>query len=211
MFKRRGLLEVVVEMEWVIPIQKLEVGKVNIGTLMAGLKPLVPLSYRDGHIHFSCLSILLPHLLVKAYDARTGKLDISLKENPQTLQKLQAIQSTLLSAVLQQQVSWFGQEARSFQELQRLFQPMVDGDVLHLYCPLSTQEKKGIQDSIVVFRKGQEGTQGMRPNMIQPGDMVRVALRIQGISFHNHPNVGEWSGKFRLQHRIMALYVVPST
>lgn len=201
-------------MEWTIPIQKLEVGKVNLGTLMVGLKPLVPLSYRDGHVQFSTLSVLLPHLLVKTYDARTGKLDISLKENPQTLQKLQAIQSTLLSAVLQHQVSWFGQEARSYQELQRLFQPMIEGDILHLYCPVSTQERRGIQDSIVVFRKKPDGTiepaQGMRANMIQPGDTVRVAMRIQGISFHNHPNVGEWTGKFRLQHRIMALYIIPA-
>lgn len=201
-------------MEWVIPIQKLEVGKVNIGELLVGLKPLVPLSYRDGHVQFSTLSVLLPHLLVKTYDARTGKLDISLKENPQALQKLTAIQSTLLSAVLQHQVSWFGQEARSYQELQRLFQPMIEGDILHLYCPVSTQEKRGIQDSIVVFRKGAAGiepAQGMRAHMIQPGDTVRVAMRIQGISFHNHPNVGEWSGKFRLQHRIMALYIQPAT
>ena len=187
-------------MEWVIPIQKLEVGKVNIGGLLAGLKPLVPLSYKDGHVQFSCLSLLLPHLPVKSYDARSGKLDISLKENPQALQKLQAIQSSLLTAVLHQQVAWFGQEARSFQELQRLFQPMIEGDILHLYCPVTTQEKKGIQDTIVVFRKEKNGTldsyQGMRAQFLQPGDLVRIALRIQGISFHNHPNVGEWTGKF---------------
>ncbi len=200
-------------MEWVIPIQKLEVGKVTIGNLLAGLKPLVPLSYKDGHVQFPCLSLLLPRLLVKAYDARTGRLDISLKENPQALQKLQAIQSTLLSAVLQYQVSWFGQEARSFQELQRLFQPMVEGDILHLYCPLTTHEKKGLQDSIIIFRKEEGGKiesyQGMRAQFLQPGDFVRIALRIQGISFHNHPNVGEWTGKFRLQHRIIAMYILP--
>jgi hypothetical protein len=200
-------------MEWVIPIQKLEVSKVSIGTLLPGLKPLVPLSYKDGHVQFSCLSILLPHLSVKTFDPRTGKLDISLKENPQAFQKLQAIQSSLLTAVLQHQVSWFNQESRSLQELQRLFQPMIDGDILHLYCPLSTQEKKGIQDTILIYRKEGNGKiesyQGMRAQFLQPGDTVRIALRIQGISFHNHPNVGEWTGKFRLQHRIMSLFILP--
>jgi hypothetical protein len=199
-------------MEWIIPVQKLEVGKVNIGTLVVGLKPLVPLSYRDSNVHFSSLSILLPHLLVKAYDPRTGRLDISLKENPQTLQKLQAIQSTLLTAVLQNQVAWFSQEVRTYQELQRLFQPMVEGDILHLYCPITVQDKRGVQDSIIVFRKQEPGGdienyQGMRAQMLQPGDTVRIAMRIQGISFHNHPSVGEWTGKFRLQHRIMAMFI----
>lgn len=201
-------------MEWVIPVQKLEVGKVNIGTLVAGLKPLVPLSYRDNNVHFSSLSILLPHLLVKAYDSRSGRLDISLKESPQALQKLQAIQSTLLTAVLQNQVSWFSQEVRTYQELQRLFQPMIEGDILHLYCPVTVQDKRGVQDSIVVFRKEGGGTienyQGMRAQFLQPGDTVRIAMRIQGISFHNHPNVGEWTGKFRLQHRIMAMFIIPA-
>jgi hypothetical protein len=190
-------------MEWCIPLQKLEVGKVQMGTLLPGPKPLVPLSYLDGQVHFPSLSILLPHCTVKFYDPRIGRLDIS----SQGLQKLQALQKTLLQAVSLQQQKWFGQEYRDMAELQQLFQPMIEEDILHLYCPV---QPNGISDSIVVYQ-GDEKHMGVRASDMKPGDSIRVALRIQGISFHSHPTYGLWTGKFRFQHRIIALYVVPSS
>ena len=198
-------------MEWVIPLQRLEVTKVQLGPLIIGPKPLASVSYIDGQTQFPSLSILLPHLVVKSYDSNTGKLALILQP-VQALQKLQALQSTLLSYVYTQQAAWFNQEHREMAELSRLFQPMIEGDVLHLYCPVSVQDKKsGGVDSIVVYRSEKGGPiqahQGVRPTFLQPGDLVRVALRIQGLSFHTHPTFGSWSGRFRLQHKIMALFI----
>jgi len=66
-------------------------------------------------------------------------------------------------------------------------------------------------DSIIVYRSTPgspiQAHQGVRPTFLQPGDLVRVALRIQGLSFHTHPTFGTWSGRFRLQHKIMALFI----
>jgi len=139
-------------MEWVIPLQRLEVTKVQLGPLINGPKPLASLSYIDGQTQFPSLSILLPHLIVKSYDSNTGKLALILQP-AQALQKLQALQSTLLSYVYTQQAAWFNQEHREMAELARLFQPMIEGDVLHLYCPVSVQDKKnGGVDSIIVYR-----------------------------------------------------------
>ena len=199
-------------MEWVIPLQKLEVSKVQMGTFMNGPKPLVPLSYADGISLFPSLSILLPHLTVKAYDPQSGKLELLLRESAPAFHKIQALQTTLLNAVLTNQTKWFNQPRREAAELQTLFQPMVEGDVLHLYCPVSLQDKKsGGVDSIVVYRSEKGGpivnSHGIRPTFIQPGDSIRICLRIQGISFHNHPTYAEWTGKFRLQHKIIALYI----
>lgn len=199
-------------MEWVIPLQKLEVGKVQMGTFMNGAKPLMPLSYSDGVNYFPSLSILLPHLKVKAYDSKSGKLELMLRESTSAFHKIDALQNTLLNAVLNNHTKWFNQPRRDVTELQQLFQPMVEGDVLHLYCPVSIQDKKsGGVDSIVVYRSEKGGpiinSQGIRPSFIQPGDSVRICLRLQGISFHNHPTYSEWTGKFRLQHKIIALYI----
>ena len=199
-------------MEWVIPLQKLEVSKVQMGSFINGAKPLVPLSYVDGETYFPSLSLLLPHLIVKSYDPQSGKLALSLRDSTSAFHKLQALQSTLLTAVLTNQTAWFNQSWREITELQALFQPMVEGDILHLYCPVSVQDKKsGGVDSIVVYRNENGGpviaSQGVRPTFIQPGDTVRISLRIQGISFHNHPTYGDWTGKFRLQHKIIAVLI----
>jgi hypothetical protein len=200
-------------MEWVIPLQKLEVNKVQMGSFINGVKPLAPLSYVDGEIHFPSLSLLLPHLTVKSYDPQSGKLALILRESPTAYNKLQALQTTLLSAVLTNQTAWFNQPRRELAELQALFQPMIEGDILHLYCPVSVQDKKnGGVDSIMVYRSEKGGavlsSHGLRPAYLQPGDSLRISLRIQGISFHNHPTFAEWTGKFRLQHKIIALYIV---
>ena len=180
--------------------------------MLTGAKPLVPLSYTDGQVHFPSLSLFLPQLTVKAYDPQTGRLDISIRESAQTHNKLHALQNALLSAVNTNQTVWFADSQRTQAELQQLFQPMIDGDTLHLYCPVTIQEKRmGGTDSIVVFRSEKGGpvtmSHGVRHDHMKPGDTLRIALRIQGISFHNHPAYGQWTGKFRLQHRIIALYV----
>lgn len=182
---------------------------------MNGIKPLAPLAplhYMDGETHFPSLSLLLPSLIVKVYEPNTGKLILSLKDSASSTNKLQALQASLLSYVHTNQGAWFNQGRRDLAELQQLFQPMVEGDMLHLYCPVSVQDKKsGGVDSIVVYRSEKGGpvigSQGVRPTFLQPGDSVRVCLRIQGISFHNHPIHGEWTGRFRLQHKIIALYI----
>lgn len=196
-------------MEWAIPLQKLEVGKVNIGNIINGPKPLVPLSYIDGQIQFPSLTLILPPLHVKNYDEKTGKLDISLRENSQVNHKLQALQNTLFSVVFAHQRIWFANQNKELAELQRLFQPLIDSDILHLYCPI-LDEKKNTNEKIHIFRTEQGNVkhyEGVKENLIKPGDTVRVALRVQGLSFHNNPVSNQWSGKFRLQHRILSVYV----
>ena len=70
-------------MEWCIPLQKLEVSKVQIGSLYVqnvkgtkDKKPLAPLAYIDGQSVFQSLHILLPHLTVESYDPLNGRLEI---------------------------------------------------------------------------------------------------------------------------------------
>lgn len=193
-------------MEWTIPLQKLEVGKVNVGAFLNGIKPLVPLAYVDGQIQFPALNILLPPLLVKAYDPQTGKLDVSLKESPLAYQKLLALQKTLFQLVLNQQTNWFGTQSRNQDDLTTLFQPMIENDTLHLYCPVTVQDKKTGAESILVYSQ-HTISKGVRPGHIQPGNTIRVAFRLQGISFHTSPVNGQWSGKFRFQHKILGIYL----
>lgn len=190
-------------MEWVIPIQKLEVDKIRVGSFQKTLKPISPLSYTDGQISFQTLNLLLPPLTVKEYDSATGKLLLSLSEAPGTLAKLNALQDTLLTTVHTHQRNWFPESTRSREQIQLYFQPFVESSTLHLYCPLQTQEKR---HTIHIWREGQ-WKRLTTPGLLTKGESIRVALRLQGISYQMNATTGQWTGRFRVQHKISCMYV----
>lgn len=192
-------------MEWTIPIQKLEVTKIHVGPLQKSLKPLTPLSYTDGPIVFHNLNLLLPPLLVKDYDAGTGKLLLQLSDAPATAAKLHALQDTLLTAVYTNQKVWFPESARTRDQIQQFFQPFIEHTTLHLYCPLQTQEKR---HTIHIWRDD-AWKKLTTTGLLQKGESIRVALRLQGISYQVDPTTDTWTGKFRVQHKLSCIYICP--
>ena len=61
-------------MEWCVPLQKLELNKISVGSLITRVnrekKPMVPLSYVDGQVTMPVLTILLPHLIIDSYNVK---------------------------------------------------------------------------------------------------------------------------------------------
>lgn len=192
-------------MECTIPLQTFELGKVRLGQLTRGQKPLLPITYVDGDIHFNCVTLLLPGLAVKAYDTATGRLSLHLP--PATAQKLQGLQDMLIGTVKSQHTGWFfSEKPRPAEELRAGFQSFVDHGVLHLYCPQPATGTGGPPlQPINVYSKG-EWKKGRAPAAsLVPGSLVRIALRVQGLSFHLQPVTGQWTGKYRIQHKIVAM------
>jgi hypothetical protein len=189
-------------MEWSIPIQKLELPKILPGTLQTTGKALTPLEYKDGPFALKHLNILLPPLTIREYDATTGKLTLFLPDQSAILQKLLALQESLLLLVYQHQKSWFPESSRTKEQISHFFQPFVEGNNLQLYCPLQTSDKK------YFFSIWKEGAWSWltAPGVLQRGDILRVALRLQGISYQTSPQTGSWTGRFRIQHKIMCMY-----
>jgi hypothetical protein len=203
-------------MEWCIPLQKLEVSKVQIGSLYVqnvkgtkDKKPLAPLAYIDGQSVFQSLHILLPHLTVESYDPLNGRLEI-LIDSPQAVAKLQALQTSLLNTVSQQQVAWFGSNTLRKEDIQRFFQPMIEEKRLHLYCPILHPPQEGadgkrfLQNVTKVWSEN-IWYDGLRPGLLKAGQRVRIALQLQGISLHIQNDA--WTGRARLQHRILGILV----
>jgi hypothetical protein len=190
-------------MEWVIPIQKLEVSKIQVGSFQRTLKPLSPISYADGPIVFQSLNLLLPPLTIKEYDASSGRLVLSLTESPQTSAKLSALQESLLTLVSTHQKTWFPESNRSKEQLHQSFQPFVEPSLLHLYCPLQTPEKR---HTISVWRDS-SWKKLTTAGLLSKGESIRVALRLQGISYQMNTSTGAWMGRFRVQHKISCIYV----
>ena len=187
-------------MEWSIPLQKLEVGKVQIGEIQHVEKSLVPLAYFDGQNSFLNLNIFLPKLKVEEFDTKSGKFNLSLKDMMPCEAKLMALQSTLLGAVYIQQHNWFPETFFSLEALTNSFKPIVQNGLLNLYYPVQ------LSSEVRIYKDGIWHT-SYKPGLINPNDSVRIMFRIQGISFHKNIYNNLWSGKFRLQHRIYAVLV----
>ena len=193
-------------MEWLIPANVLNIDHIQVGNITHTAKPLVPLSYKDSDHLFPSLSILMPSLKIKSFDPSTGHFVISMADNPVMTAKFQAIQDLLLANVKTNYNSWFSNQRHPIKkqsDIRAGFQPLVHGSDLHLYCPIQPQ----IAESVPFYSKGEWSSTGIQTGLLTPGTRLRIVLRIQGISFHIHPSTGQWSGKFRIQHKLLALLV----
>jgi len=196
-------------MEWCVPLQKLELNKISVGSLITRVnrekKPMVPLSYVDGQVTMPVLTILLPHLIIDSYNPANGRLELAMMTN-WIASKLTAIQTSLLEVICASQVAWFGTSKFSREEVYRLFQPMVEGNKLHLYCPSTLQEKRKGMNGIRIWKDG-VWVEDVQPGFLTRGQIVRVTLQIQGMSLQMGVNDTSWTGRARLQHRILGILV----
>jgi len=196
-------------MEWCLPLQKLELNKIQLGTLSVRpnreKKPMIPLSYTDGQMKMPVLTLLLPHMTVDSYNSANGRLDLVL-ETPYIGTKLNSLQNSLLTTLANTQAMNFGKRDFSYEELYTLFQPMVEGNKLHLYCPSTLVEKRKGTGTIKLWKE--DGwVEGVRPGLLVPGQRVRVALQLQGISLQLGTNDNQWTGRSRLQHRVLGILI----
>lgn len=189
-------------MEWLIPIQTFQVDKVQLGAHIDTLKPMTPLAYKEGENYFPSLSLIFPFFTIKSFDPATGRLVLSLAEYPTILTKMTNLQEMLVSAVTTNHTNWFSSRSGSkIVDARAGFQSMIRGSELHLYCPVNSE----IQQTVPFYSGGQWSKQGIIKECLEPGTRIRVAIRIQGISFHVHPSTGAWSGKYRIQHKILGI------
>lgn len=191
-------------MEWTVPAQTFVASQVHVGAPSKHIKPIATLSYKDDMVSMPCFSLLLPPLPVKSYDSDTGKLALSLTGYPTILAKLIALQARILQTIATNYTTWFPTEdERSLEETTAAFQPLIQNNAIHLYCPLVTT---GSFNEIGVY-SGTTWARGVIPTgMLVPGKSVRAAVRLQSVSFHQHPVSKALTGRFRIQHRILALF-----
>ena len=179
-------------MEWTIPLHAVIPNNIRIGALQRGSKITAPISYSNAIADMQSLSMILPAMTIKSYDSVTGQLVLII---PAALKKLQAIQERVIQEIRQKQECWFPEYRNDHSG----FQPMVEGGVIRLYCPV------GVGGAYDIHMWSGEWS---RAAALEPGSRVRIVLRIQGVSFHQTPT-GVWSGKYRLQHRILGLFWIP--
>ncbi len=197
-------------MDVAIPLATFETTKVRVGPFVKGVKFILPMTYQEGDVKFHHVTLVLPPLAVKSYDAATGRLALTLPAAVAT--KFQALQDSILSSVAAQQQTWFpGEPHRSKEELRGTFQPILEHGALSLYCPTQPTNEIPVWTSPSGSGSGSGGSESgwtKKAPALTAGTQVRIVLRIQGVSFHKHPVTGVWTGKFRIQHRIQSMTVL---
>ena len=219
-------------MEWQLPIQKVEIGNINIGSPWSsrGLaqKPMAPLSYFGTQFRLPFLSVLFPPLCVVEYVPATGKLVLDMSETSLASIKLNTLQDTLINAIMYHQMAWFKTDL-AVEEVRQGFQPIIQDNKLILHCPYTDMSLanpgKILFKNVPIYKniankddsiyknvankddiyKGGWGE--FKPEDLAMGTRVRVAVKIHGISFLNRNESSEWSGKCRLQHKVLGVIV----
>lgn len=193
-------------MEWQLPIQKVEIGNINVGSPWSsrGLaqKPMAPLSYFGAQFRLPFLSILFPPLCIVEYVSATGKLVLDMSETSLASIKLSTLQDTLINAIMYHQMAWFKTDLSS-DEVRQGFQPIIQDNKLILHCPYTDMSVANkIFKNVPVYK---EGWGEFNPEDLAVGTRIRVAVKIHGISFLNRNETSEWSGRCRLQHKILGI------
>lgn len=211
-------------MEWQLPVQKLEVGNIYIASPWlreskhdVKYKPISPLSYIGAQFRMPSVSILFPPLPVVEYTPSTGKLVVDMSETSLACIKFSAFQETILQSILCHQNAWFGSDY-SIGEIRSKYIPIYKDNHLILHCPMTYQGDRG--PPIYVGRKWSYSD---HDTYLNPGTRVRIAVKLHGISYlYSHPQqpinllaevpegrsvTPTWSGKSRIQHKIMGIIV----
>lgn len=213
---RRGLNTVIRRregMEWQLPIQKVEIGNINIGSPWARehrreyeQKPMAPLSYFGTQFRIPFVSLLFPPLPVVEYNAASGKLVLDMSGTSLACIKMNTFQETLVGAIVYHQHGWFKSNF-SREDVKGGFQPIFQDNKLSLYCPSAgAGQQHGQVRGIPIYTNG-VWKASFAPEDLAVGRRIRVAVKIHGISFLNSQD-GSWSGRCRLQHRILGMIAV---
>jgi len=190
-------------MDLFIPLQTFEPSKVEVDVSTIHTRSLLSLSYKDSNILFYNLSLLLPLTRIVSYHVTTGKLILDMKDNTQLLQKLRAFQDNLFTYIESNRAVWYPSNRHTAEQIDSQFQKLVNQNVIVLYCPSADSNTNGIKPVIPVYNSGWK--KAFESSDIVPGSYIRVALKLVGVSFQLDAQK-EWTGKFRIQHKITALF-----
>jgi hypothetical protein len=130
--------------------------------------------------------------------------------NAMTQSKINHFQELIFTNIARLQEQWFPNESKKdLKDIRKGFQPFLDMTNLYLYCPTASHST-GSGHDIQYYSKGlwSHGAPATTTTaeFFEVGKPIRIAIRIYGLSFHQHAITGMWTGKFRLQHKLLAIY-----
>jgi len=182
-------------MEMVIPITNFDPSRVKLDQPRPiSLRRTISFTYEDNQICFTNLILALHPL--KVIDLDIEKKQITLEETKGSLlSKLEQFQKSINTELEKHPENWI-EQGKIPSVVRNPLQQWIKAKRFTLYLSsdpssLSTFDSSGP----ILFSK----------DTIKPGDMIRVIIKIHGISLQISEE-DNWTGKSRIQHHILEIY-----
>ena len=216
-------------MEIWIPSQTLDIHNIHMSPFQTQINQKVliaPLKYIDTNITLNSLNILTPPLEVLFHDIQTGRLILSVADQPHFAIKMQMLQTYLASTLYMHQQSFFGftNPFLTIEFFKKMLFPLVYNKKLTLFMGASAKTVSIYDKDGMVAATSTQTPQGIQ-RVLKPGESIRIALQLQGISILTNPALSilqtlreiptqtDISGvinmcKIRFQQQMKAIYVI---
>ena len=188
-------------MEFAIPISRFDPTHVRWGVPRIGpFRRMVPFEYEENQIKLNTLNLILQPLRIIELDWSKNQLVLEETSKLSFLSKLEQLQN-LVSAGLEKNSKHWLEGSQMFSGVFIHLQLWLKSRRLTLY--LSSHPEQ-----LPFFTE--QGPAIFSDKTIQPGDLIRVVVKIQGISLQMS-NDDIWTGKSRIQHHVLQIYKVTET
>lgn len=184
-------------MDFVIPISQFDPRYVSLDQVKSyPLRKTISFTYNNDNITLNTLILGLQPLKVIELDME--KKQITLEEtNGSFLSKLEQFQQNINNELEKNPKKWLD-ESMLPPVIKNPLQPWVKSRRFTLY--LSSDPH-----SLSMFT--QKGRTIFSETLVRPGDMIRVIIKIHGLSLQMSEE-DIWTGKSRIQHHILQMYKV---
>jgi len=163
-------------------------------------RPIATLSYINSNYTIPTLSIFTPFLKIHSWDSTSGRLELEIDIHSSTAMKYSNIQEHIIT-LLSEKPQWFYPYTKKKEEFLTNFQRMIHGNLLTIYLHGPNPEKK--QTGRVWIWNQTSWQKGASVNSFKKGQLIRVALRLQGVCFLQSSSSKDI--RYRIQHQIVTI------
>ena len=163
-------------------------------------RPIATLSYSNSNYTIPTLSIFTPFLKVHSWDSTTGRLELEIDTHSSVAMKYSSIQEHIIS-LLAENPQWIYSYTKKKEDFLANFQHMIHDNVLTIYLHGPNPEKK--QTGRVWIWNQTTWQKGASIHSFKKGQLIRVALRLQGVCFLQSSSSKDM--RYRIQHQTVVI------
>jgi len=184
-------------MDFTIPISHFDPKKVKLDQIKScPLRKTISFAYEEDNINFTNLILVLHPLKVIEIDMEKKQLILE-ESNGTLLSKLEQLQSNINIELEKNPKRWL-EQSKIPHTVKNPLQQWIKSKQFSLYLS---------SDPSLLSMFTKDGRVTFTEDTLHPGDMVRVIIKIHGLSLQMSEE-DIWTGKSRIQHHILQIYKI---